>query len=336
MIEYLTHTQKQLEREVFEEKYPAYDPYDKKTHILYLAPTVDDVGFYRSFVPSHSLNEYTTSHVALVGQFHKSDFTKHSDQYDTRIDKRLILWAHYIILPTHFTDATYIIRMIDEINPKAKLVMDIDRHYHLLSQSLIFRRKIKKSMLQTLEQNLLRMDLITTCNKKIAVDYSAILDATKSIKVLPSFTPVYQARSRDPLASPTKKYATKIGIIGNPSEAENIYSIKILLSRLAEFYGHFLEIIIFGWDGKYGQDLLLHDIPFTYVKPCSIHAYFETIKSLELDIALIPERYFSHRYSKASLLYYELSNLKIPVIASSTPTFYGKISHGKNGYLAHT
>ncbi|MDW3191997.1 MAG: glycosyltransferase [Cytophagales bacterium] len=342
----------QLKAEKFEDKYPLYDLNDGKVHVLYIWPCLNGTGYYRSIAPALELNK-THTHCALISGIHSWDFNKQFDDYDSPVDERLIQWAHYIVLPTIFTDVEYIIRALLEINDDLKFVMDLDQNFHQIPKDHPDHDKISTEMKKQLLKNISRMDLMTGALEELLDYYDSLLEkhfpnSTVFLEYLPNLisTLTYeeiepprkgnQGRKRiNNSASwrPTSE-TVRIGLIGSLASAEDILNILESLRAIQNKYCEKVEFIFFGWDGQLKGENKLVDLKFKYVKSVSFTDYINILKDLSLDIALLPLRDISfNTKGKSAIKYFELSVFRIPVIASSVAPYSKVIKHEETGLL---
>ena len=115
----------------FKEKYPLFDERDNKIHVLFLSPCLNESGYYRMILPALELNK-TNTHCAILAHIHKWDFHKLFDDYDNPVSLQLVHWADYVVLPTMFSDAEYIVRSMRAVKPDIEFVMDMDANENAL------------------------------------------------------------------------------------------------------------------------------------------------------------------------------------------------------------
>ena len=158
----------------FSQRYPQLNQEDGKVHVLYVGPCLNATGYYRMIAPALELNESPT-HRAIVSGIHKHDFSKGFEDYDNPLDKRLLKWAHYIILPAMLNDARWSTGLIREVNPDAVLVMDLDFNYHALPPMHKGYGGLQQMQKDQLLQNIARMDMLTTASEGMSWYYEDLL-----------------------------------------------------------------------------------------------------------------------------------------------------------------
>lgn len=325
----------------FEKKYPFYQKDDGKIHVLYIAPCINGTGCYRMVFPMLELNK-TTTHAALISTLHKWSFSKQFDDYDNPIDKRLIEWADYVVLPAMFSDATYIIESLIKINDDLQFVMDIDCNYHRYPKEHPNFRKISKQQLQTLLGNISEMDILSGASVGLLAEYEQrISENYPSSNVCMEYLPNLISDFGVEEISGIKKNDTdkvRIGIIGDFSSYPDMLSLKAILLATQKKFADKVEMIFFGWDGKLpGNQEPLKELKYDFEKSVSFLNYYEKLNDLMLDFALLPltDIPFNHR-GKSPVKYLELSAFAIPVIASNVAPYAEFIADGETGLLAST
>ena len=143
----------------FKELYPHYEMEDNKVHVLFLSPCMNETGYYRMILPALELNR-TDTHAAIIGHIHKWDFNKMFDDYDSPVDFRLVKWADYVVIPAMFTDISYIIKSMREINDDIEFVMDLDINYHELPEYHPDYKKLRPELKEMMISNLLKVDIL--------------------------------------------------------------------------------------------------------------------------------------------------------------------------------
>ena len=325
----------------FGEKYPFYRENDGKIHVLYIAPCINGTGCYRMVFPMLELNK-TTSHAALISTLHKWSFSKQFDDYDNPIDKRLIEWADYVVLPALFSDATYIIESLLKINDDLQFVMDIDCNYHRYPKEHPNYRKVSKEQLQTLLNNIAQVDILTGASVELLAEYEQRIarhDPSSNVcmEYLPNLISDFGVQE---ISGIKKIYTNKvrIGVMGNLSGYYDMLSIRDVLLTIQQKYGDQIEIIFFGWDGKLpGNREPLKELNFITEKSVSFLDYYHKLNELVLDVVLLPltDIPFNTR-GKSPVKYLELSAFAIPVIASKVVPYAGFITDKETGLLAST
>ncbi|MFY0689109.1 MAG: glycosyltransferase [Cyclobacteriaceae bacterium] len=328
----------QLRSTDFHKKYPMLDMEDNKTHLLYISPCMNGTGYYRAIIPALELNT-TSTHAAIVNHIHNWDFNKQFDDYDSPVDERLIRWADYIILPAIFSDVSYILDAIKQVNNDLQFVMDIDINYHRLPETHPDYSKVTEDMKAQLLLNVSKMDILTGVTEGLLQYYDALLDIRFSssrveLAHIPNLISPYGYEEVEP-AVPSEKEVVKIGLVGNCSSASDIFCILDSLEQIQSKYGDHVEFVFFGWDGNTDKVNIGNRLKFTSVKSVSFMDYFDVLRKQHLDIALLPlSKSLYNLMGKSAIKFLELSVYGIPVVASELPPYSDEIKEGKTGLLA--
>jgi glycosyltransferase involved in cell wall biosynthesis len=322
----------------FKTRYPNYHMADGKIHILFLSACTNESGYYRMILPALELNK-TLTHAAIIANIHKWDFNKQFDDYDTPIDFRLIQWADYIVLPTLFTDVSYIIQSIRCTNSDAEFVMDLDVNYHCLPIDHPDSKRYTPLLKDQLVQNLRQIDLLTAPNEQILDTYlrlaeeqedelSVYFDSYRNLLSHYTFEEITQI-------SRNSTEVVRIGIITDGLQGADMQLIEGALKKVQEKYKLNLEIIVIGWSKKNAeQQQLFQQIAITYELSVPFQEYHARLNSLQLDIALLPlVKNDFNESGKALNRYLDFSACMIPVVASSILPLQTAIEEGETGFL---
>ncbi len=328
-----------LNKKKFEDKYPQYDPDDDKVHLLYVSPQLTSTGYYRAIAPALELN-LTDTHAAIVSDIRMCDFNKRFVYEPSPQDERLILWAHYIVLPAMFSTVEYIMQVLKSVNDEVQFVMDLDKNYHQMPGTHPVHTKLSKTMRHQLLENLSKMDIVTGVSEGLLAYYECLLtkycsEAIVFLDCVPSMVSDFGYDQVKPVHKAGDK-PIKIGLVGNSSAAQDILSILDTLIHTKEKYGAEVEIILFGWDGKLDGEDQLEGLEFTTIKSVGFLNYFDRLNGLALDFALLPLTDIPYNTQGGSPVnYLEMVVAGIPVVASGLEPYRSIIKHGETGLLAH-
>ncbi|MDO9000975.1 MAG: hypothetical protein Q7W45_14505 [Bacteroidota bacterium] len=323
----------------FKEKYPQFNMNDKKIHVLFLSPCMNEAGYYRMILPALELNR-TDTHSAIIGHIHKWDFNKLFDDYDTPIDFRLVEWADYVVLPVMFTDATYIIKSMREINDDIEFVMDMEVNYHELPEYHPDFKKLQPELKKMLVSNLSKVDILSAPNNQILNYYNDLVQKHDEEFLL------YFERFPNLLSNFTFEEITQIqrnstdkvrvGIVLDASQGNDLKTIEKPITALLEKHKDKIEIIIFGWSKKIAEQYgLLNELRITYEKPVPFQEHHQRLNSLAFDIALLPLADNTYNASGRSLnRYLDFSANMIPAIVPNSFPFTNIVKEAENGFIA--
>jgi glycosyltransferase involved in cell wall biosynthesis len=325
----------------FKERYPHFNPADKKIHVLFLFACTNESSYYRMILPAMELSR-TDTHSAIIGHIHKWDFNKQFDDYDTPIDFRLVQWADYIVIPTLFSDVSYIIKSMREINTDVEFVMDIDINYHQLPPDHPDSKKFTPELKQILLSNLLQIDILSASNNYVLSAYEKLAQESEEElslyferygNLLSNFT--YQEITQIQRSSHNK---TRIGLIVDAAQGNDVKLLEKVIATLLEKHSDKIEIVLFGWSKKIAEQVgLFTGVTITYERPVPFQEFHARLNSLTFDIGLLP--FVNNAYNssgKTLTRYLDFSANMIPVVASSIVPFTKIIEEGDNGFLAFT
>lgn len=323
----------------FTEKYPGFNVDDNKIHVLFLSACLNETGYYRMILPALELNR-TDTHSAIVAAIHKWDFNKLFDDYDTPVDFRLVEWADYVVIPTMFSDADYIIKSMREINDDIEFVMDIDVNYHELPDYHPDYKKLKPELKEMLISNLSKVDILTAPNNQILNYYHDLVQSREEEFLL------YFERFHNLLSLFTfeqtgainrdRSAKIRIGIILDASQGNDLKTIEKPIATLLETHKDKIEIVIFGWTKKVADQYeVLKDLRITYEKPVPFQEFHNRLNSLAFDIGLLP--FVKNDYNssgKAFNRFLDFSACMVPVVVPNIGPYEKIIKDGENGFIA--
>lgn len=325
----------------FKNRYPHFNMDDKKIHVLFLSACTNESGYYRMILPALELNR-TDTHSAIIGHIHKWDFNKMFDDYDNPIDFRLVQWADYVVMPALFTDVSYIIKSMREINSDIEFVIDLDANYHELPEYHPDFKKLKPELKDILVNNLLHVDLLTAPNNYILNFYHDLVQQETEESSL------YPERYANLLSNFTfeginqihrnASEKVRIGLILDGSQENDLKTIEKAIAALLEKHKDKIELVLFGWSKKIAEQYgVLNGLKVTYEKPVPFQEYYNRLNSLAFDIGLLPFENNNFNISGKSLnRFLDFSANMIPVIASKMLPFEKIIKDGENGFVAST
>jgi len=116
-----------------EERYPEINAtQDGRKNILFISPMLNKQGLYRMILPALELAvdiDGVVRYNTIINEIIPDDHTKIIDDFYIKIIPELIRWADYMVFPANGLDLTAVIQNFKDINPKVKVVMDVDRNY---------------------------------------------------------------------------------------------------------------------------------------------------------------------------------------------------------------
>ena len=309
---------------------------DDKIHLLYVSPRLNATGYYRMIAPALEINK-TLTHRAIVTSIESYDFSSRLSDFVNQLDERLITWADYVIFPPLFSDVSYLVKAIKILNTSVQLVMDIDRNYFAVPDTIPLSRKLTQEKLQYFQMNLGLMDLVTVPNKPFQSFLQRLIDdrlenAHTLVHRIPSLVSRYGYEEMPPIQK-NETNRLRIGII-KPTE-EDLLSLKEILFLLRKTFKDKIEVIYFGRaDFSEEAAKLLKEIDSEIHTTVSFLNYFEKLNGLELDIVLLPAKEGLYNRHQNTQLFLELSVFGIPVIASIHNTATLLIEEGETSFMA--
>jgi glycosyltransferase involved in cell wall biosynthesis len=309
---------------------------DDKIHLLYVSPRLNATGYYRMIAPALEINK-TVTHRAIVTSIESYDFSSRLSDFVNQLDERLITWADYVIFPPLFSDVSYLVKAIKILNTSVQLVMDIDRNYFAVPDTIPLSRKLTQEKLQYFQMNLGLMDLVTVPNKPFQSFLQRLIDdrlenAHTLVHHIPSLVSRYGYEEMPPIQK-NETNRLRIGII-KPTE-EDLLSLKEVLFLLRKTFKDKIEIIYFGRaDSSKEAAKLLKEIDSEIHTTVSFLNYFEKLNGLELDTVLLPAKEGLYNRHQNTQLFLELSVFGIPVIASIHNTATLLIEEGETSFMA--
>ena len=325
----------------FKERFPGFDPDDGKIHVLFLSACSNESSYYRLILPSLELNR-TDTHAAIVSNIHKWDFNKLFDDYDNPIDYRLVQWADYVVMPVLFTDVEYIIKSMRTINSDIEFVMDVDQNYHELPDYHPDYKKLHNGLKDTFLDNFFKVDILSAPNAPILNYYGRLAEEqTEELELyLERYGNLLSHFTFEDMQQIRRNAGerVKIGLVLDPSQAQDVKTIEQPLRTLLETHKEKIELVIYGWNERtVEQHAFLKDLPVTYEKPVPFFDYHARLSSLALDIGLLP--FVNNAFNnsgKPLIRFLDFSACMVPVVAPKMQLFEKLIADGENGFIANS
>jgi glycosyltransferase involved in cell wall biosynthesis len=305
--------------------------------LLYVAPLLNSDGYYRMILPYLELGR-ATGFETRVTSVSKWDFTKTFKIGEDTLREEEIRWADYIIFPMLMEDYTYLFQAIRVLHPKVYLVMDITRQIHTIPKAHVDHEIYNKYDQEQLLRNMVQMNMLTTPIDQLCKIYRYWLNAyglsQVEIFLLPSLISLIGFEGISSISKPQND-VVRVGMIGTVKDAKDFKYYLPLFKRIKEKYKSKVELVIFGWDGKYPSGYEpLKGIEITFHKSVSFLNYYITLKKLHLDILLIALRPLNYYVYANTIKFLEAAAIGIPVIALANSSFNNEINDGENGLLA--
>ena len=215
-------------------------------------------------------------------------------------------------------------------------VMDVQ--YHTLPKEHVEYNKHSAMDRKQLLFNVSLMDVLTAPNDDLLDYYYQLLeryypDSKVRLDFVPNLLSTYGYQEVEPVEKPSSD-RIRIGMVTTGAAPYDVLMIHEVLQKIKTKYGKKVELIFFGWNGKLSNQELLKELEFTYYKPVKFLDYFDKLKKLALDIALIPVQNIPfNTHGKSSSKYLEFAVYGIPVIASNIEPYASVVQHQETGFL---
>jgi glycosyltransferase involved in cell wall biosynthesis len=191
-----------------------------------------------------------------------------------------------------------------------------------------------KKIFDVLNKSLIASKIIKSSEKIISGLESAANEIEKLLmpkkEVAPKKAKLKEEQSEE---NSEKEKPLRVGIIATDNYFADLIEWKKTLQQLNSIYKSKITIVIFGLH-QVEANKLKNGLNFEYHPPVSIIHYFKKLKSLDLDLLLIPLR--DNEYNQTSENYnkfIEASLFKIPVAATDIFPYNQLIENNVNGFL---
>lgn len=298
-----------------EERYPELNSVGEGKNILFVSPILNKQGLYRMILPALEFKEAGRYYNTIVSQILPDDHQKIIDDYHIKLVPELIRWADYIVFSANGQDLEGVIKQLRGINPKAKIVMDIDRNYHGLNPNNYAAKKFNIEKQRNLEKNLTIVDFSTYPDKLTEDFYQKKVGLGVALKtfILPNLLSPFQFESIDKDKERVKDKSGKFRILlmADTDDFDDINSfrdtINDIMVRVPES-----KVYVLG-NFMYENKNPLRFINYVRVPHKDLLEYYNIIYNMNPDLAIIPvkKQMFNRTYYKIL----ELGALGIPMIS---------------------
>jgi len=320
-------------------KYPELKDKKSKVHILFLNCLLNSSGMYRVVLPYVALNN-SESHKAIIGSIHKWDFNKSFEDYDNAINRELIEWADYVVLPAMTSRFEPVYKTLKGVNPKIKIILDFDR-LTFVAPTVKSGINLKQKLANQIGFANLRFADMVSCSTAALADYyekiAKVLHPEKKLE----FAIVPDLISQDafiklPHRELQQGKKMRIGIVGTPTMAKDFEAMSAEITSFFKEHSEGAELILMGWNGKLKGIDLFKGVAIEHHKAVQFQKYYSKVHSLNLDAVLLPHS-VAKRYSfgKSAIKMIELSALGIAVITDGKSNVGRLLSDGETGFLVN-
>lgn len=284
-----------------------------KKNIVFVSPFLNKHGLYRMILPALELME-TKQYSCIVTNVLPENAAKIIDDHNVKIIPEIVRWADYIVFQANGLDMTDIIKSIKDINPKVKIVMDVDRIYHNLNPNNYAAKKFTIEKQRNLENNIRIVDL-STYQDKVAEDfYQKKIGIPIKTAIIPSLLSPFQFEGWDKNAPRNENKEGKIRVLlmADQDDFDDINAYRDTIAQIPVKVPQ-AKIYVMGNSMMYENKNPMRLINFVKVQYKDLTDYYKTIWNMNPDIAIIPlkKQDFCRNYYKIL----EFGAFGIPMVA---------------------
>lgn len=294
------------------ERYPEILDIDRK-NIVYVSPFFNKQGLYRMIIPALELR-YTEKYSTLITNILPEDHTKTIDDYQVKLVPDIIRYADYMVFQANGQDMESLILSIKAINPKCKIVMDIDRNYHTLNPSNYTSRKFGIERIRNLEKNVRQVDLTTYPDAATQDFYQKKCGPDLKTAILPNLLSPYQYEGIDksiPREKP-KDGKKRILVMGDQDDWDDLNSFRETIREISVRIPD-SKIYVLSNSLEYENKNCLRMISYVRVEYKDLAEYYQTLWNMNPDLAIIPVKKTAFHRTYYKIL--ELGTFGIPVVS---------------------
>ena len=296
-----------------EDRYPELRKKEGK-NILFVSPMLNKQGLYRMILPALELRE-TGNFNTIISQILPDDHQKVIDDYHIKLVPELIRWADYIVFSANGQNLEPVITRLKDLNPRVKVVMDMDRNYHALNINNYAAKKFTVEKQRNLESNLKLVDFSTYPDFSTEDFYRKKVGMGMAMKtfILPNLLSPYQFEGFDKaVARPRDKDGKyRILLMADSDDFDDINSfrdtINDVMVRVPEAKVYVLGSVVF--ENKNA----LRFINYTRVPCDNLIDYYKIIWNMNPDLAIIPVKKQAFHRTYYKIL--ELSAFGVPMVS---------------------
>lgn len=300
-----------------EERYPELNAtQDGRKNILFVSPMLNKQGLYRMILPALELAVEINGSIrynTIITEILPDDHTKIVDDFYIKIVPELIRWADYIVFPANGLDLTSVIKSFKDINPKVKVVMDIDRNYHALNQNNYTAKKFTVDKQRNLEKNLRLVDFSTYPDFVTKDFYEKKVGLPIKTFILPNLLSPYQFDfDKSGERMKPKDGKKRILLMADPDDYDDINSFRDTINEVMIRVPD-SKVYVLGNGYVYETKNPLRFVNYTKADYKSLIDYYQVIWNMNPDLAIIPikKQAFHRTYYKIL----ELAAFNIPMVS---------------------
>jgi glycosyltransferase involved in cell wall biosynthesis len=290
----------------------------EKKNIVFVSPFFNKHGLYRMILPALELME-TKQFSCIITNILPEDNTKTIDDFSVKLIPEVIRWADYIVFQANGQDMTGLIKSLKEINPKIKVVLDVDRNYHALNPNNYASKKYTVAKQRNLEKNLTLVDFSTYPDKLTEDFYIKKAGVPIKTKILPNLLSPYQFENiskAEPIPATDKKL--RVLLMADQDDFDDINSFRETINQIQVRVPE-SKIYVLGNGITYDTKNSLRLVNYVRVPYNDMSEYYKIIKRVSPFAIIIPakKQAFFRNYYKIM----EAGAFGIPILAMNEYPF---------------
>lgn len=290
----------------------------EKKNIVFVSPFFNKHGLYRMILPALELME-TKQFSCIITNILPEDNTKTIDDFSVKLIPEVIRWADYIVFQANGQDMTGLIKSLKEINPKIKVVLDVDRNYHALNPNNYASKKYTVAKQRNLEKNLTLVDFSTYPDKLTEDFYIKKSGVPIKTKILPNLLSPYQFENiskAEPIPATDKKL--RVLLMADQDDFDDINSFRETINQIQVRVPE-SKIYVLGNGITYDTKNSLRLVTYVRVPYSDMSEYYKIIKRVSPFAIIIPakKQAFFRNYYKIM----EAGGFGIPILAMNEYPF---------------
>lgn len=281
-------------------------------NILFISPILNKQGIYRMILPALELKE-SGRYNTIISHILPEDYRKIIDDHNIKLVPELIRWADYIIFAANGQNLEPVLKKIRELNPRVKIVMDIDKVYHALNPNNYVTKKFTIERQRNLENNLKLVDFSTYPDKVVEDFYKKKIGMNMKTAILPNLLSPYQIEGIDMKAKRNvdKDGKFRILIMADPDDFDDINSfretINDVMVRVPE-----TKVYVIGNGIEFENKNPLRFVNYIRVPFEDMTTYYKILWNMNPDLAIVPIKRLSYYRTYYKIL--ELGLFGIPIV----------------------
>jgi len=331
----------------FPENYPFYDKKADVT-VTFICPILTGESVYKMIYPALAMNLYSETHRAFLYAIRDFIVKNQMDDYSSGISipDTFIAISDYMVFPFFIFEKKdeegdgknmwEIWEVIRKMKPGIKIVYCVDTNFLRMPVGYPgYKQYESQKTKDTIIENMRYADIVLITQQALGEFlFSELKDQLQgsptTIEVMPcGFFP----EIIDPIIhsdSPSIDHPTfRMGMIANPTHADDLNCIRDQLITLKGKYRDQLEILSFGWRGiaDFGKGMrdTFRGIPVDYKPPVNFYQYYQKLAEYQFDCMLLPVKLTEDQQftltSKNYQKYIEASSMGIPCLITSIAPF---------------